>query len=120
MARGAKSRANLKVGNPGKRRPKDQATADAARRIAKRLLNDPAYRKGLIGRLRRGTVQPGVEALLWYYAHGKPKETVESMPSGDIRIVHQYAEKPKPDKVAPPRSWKKVRAEILGSLEPKT
>lgn len=39
------------------------------------LLNTPAYVASLEARLLNGTLAPGVEALLWHYAYGKPVET---------------------------------------------
>lgn len=91
QARGAKSRANLKRGgSPG--RPKSTVEDKRARKLARRLLSDPQYLKGLRRRLRTGTVQPGVEAMLWYYAEGKPAETVEAKVVTPVRITHEYSE----------------------------
>lgn len=88
--RGAKSQANLKRGgSPG--RPKTTEQDREVRRISKALLNDPQYRKRLLARLREGTIQPGVEAMLWYYAHGKPQETIETKTPLPVKLVHEYA-----------------------------
>lgn len=91
-ARGAKSQANLKKGgsHSGGRSKQQRLEADRARKIARKLLADPSYRKNLIKRLREGTIQPGVEAMLWYYAEGKPRESMEVEQKSDVKIVHQY------------------------------
>jgi hypothetical protein len=41
------------------------------------LVDDPVYRQNLQLRLRKGTLPPAMETMLWYYAKGKPKERVE-------------------------------------------
>jgi hypothetical protein len=90
MARGAKSKANLKRGG-SKGRPKVTAEDKEVRRVSKKLLNDPQYRKRLLERLREGSIQPGVEAMLWYYAHGKPQETIETKNPTPVKLVMEYA-----------------------------
>jgi hypothetical protein len=47
-----------------------------ARQAASEMVNDPFYRRRLLRDLRQRKVAPAVEAMLWYYAHGKPKEIV--------------------------------------------
>jgi len=49
----------------------------AGREFALELVNDETYRANLRERLLAGKVPPGVEVMLWYYAHGKPRETLE-------------------------------------------
>lgn len=92
--RGARSKANLKKGgSPGRR--KVTAETKAVKRLAVRLLNDPVYLKNLKERLQTGRLQPGVETLLYYYAHGKPTEIIETKQITPLRLVHEYAtEKP--------------------------
>ena len=46
------------------------------RDAARSLVDDPEYRSSLRTRLISGKAGP-VEALLFHYAYGKPKETVE-------------------------------------------
>lgn len=89
-APGAKSIANLKRGGQKPPSKASKTVTDEARKLSKKLLGDPAYRKTLKKRLRAGTIQPGVEALLYYYAYGKPKETVEAHEATTVKIVHQY------------------------------
>lgn len=90
-ARGAKSLANLKRGGQKPPTKQKRAQTDECRRISRKLLADPTYRKNLIKRLREGSIQPGVEAMLWYYGYGKPRESVEVEQKTDVKIVHQYS-----------------------------
>jgi hypothetical protein len=60
-------------------RPKgrvNNATLEA-REFCRNLLSDPQYQANLRKRLATGKIAPAVEALLWAYAHGKPKDTLE-------------------------------------------
>ena len=41
------------------------------------IVGDPIYQKGLVARAKDGKLSPAVEAMLWHYAYGKPKEQVE-------------------------------------------
>jgi hypothetical protein len=62
----------------GPGRPKgslNQRTIEA-KALARGLLNDPTYRKNLHARLRAGEAG-AMEVLLWHYAWGKPRETLE-------------------------------------------
>jgi hypothetical protein len=86
----AKQKANLKKGGQKPPSAAKKLKVDEARKISRRLLADPVYRKRLIKRLREGTIQPGVEAMLYYYAYGKPRESVEVEQKSDVKIVHQY------------------------------
>lgn len=65
-------------GNPRGRRPgtPNRVTLEA-KAICNRLVDDPAYQKALLKRLRAGELHSAVETMLWYYAKGKPKERVE-------------------------------------------
>jgi hypothetical protein len=38
------------------------------------------------------SLHPSVQVMLWYYAMGKPKETVETVPVVPVRIEHVYAD----------------------------
>jgi len=64
----------------------------AVREVAQGLVDDPVYRASLQERLNAGQLAPAVETMLWHYAHGKPKETVELMgkdgaPFGGPQII---------------------------------
>lgn len=90
-ARGAKSLANLKRGNPGNKSTHKTAEEKEVQKIAKKLL-DPKYLKNLKARLLSGKIQPGVEVAIWQYAHGRPKELIETKQIVPIRISHEYTE----------------------------
>ena len=66
-------------GTPGPGRPK--GCKDKVRRqvktIALDLLGDDEYQRNLAKRLRKGTLAPALEAMLWHYAFGKPVERME-------------------------------------------
>lgn len=89
-ARGAKSRANLKRGGVkgGDTRPSEQDKE--VRRISRKLLLAPAYQARLQARLESGTLQPGVEVMLWYYGFGKPVEIIETKQVVPVKIQHEY------------------------------
>jgi hypothetical protein len=74
---------NLPPG-PGPGRPKgvpNKAARDI-KEMARGLLSGEEYQRNLVRRLNRGTAGP-VETLLYQYAFGKPKDTVElSGPDG--------------------------------------
>ena len=40
-------------------------------------MDDPHYRARLVERARAGALAPAVEKMLWYYAKGKPRETID-------------------------------------------
>lgn len=62
-------------GNPGRPKgAKNHATRDIKER-ARELLEDPKYLAKLRRRLESGEAGP-VEALLFHYGYGKPRETV--------------------------------------------
>jgi uncharacterized protein YggU (UPF0235/DUF167 family) len=52
-------------------------TTTAVRELAQSLVNDDAYLAKLKAQLRAGKANPAVVTMLWAYAFGKPKETVE-------------------------------------------
>jgi hypothetical protein len=52
-----------------------------AKAAAAALVDDPVYRAKLAADLRLRKVHPSIESMLWYYAKGKPKETVEHQAS---------------------------------------
>ena len=66
--------------------------------LARYLVEDPLYLLGLKARLLSGHLHPTIEALLFAYAYGKPKERVEVRHASIVRIIHEFAgeEEPKP------------------------
>jgi hypothetical protein len=57
------------------------------REFAERLCNDAEYLANLEARAKAGRLPPGVEILLWHYAHGRPKEVLELSGSIGTRDV---------------------------------
>jgi len=47
------------------------------REATRAMVDEPGYLAKLKARLDSGTLPPAIEAMLWYYAYGKPKERVE-------------------------------------------
>ena len=63
----------------GPGRPKgslNQRTIEA-KAFARQLVNDPIYLQKLQADLNERTVEASIEAMVWHYAYGKPKEFVE-------------------------------------------
>jgi len=62
---------------PGPGRPKgaENKRTKEARELARKFATDKIYQKGLLKRLRAGEAG-SMEVTLWYYAFGKPKDTV--------------------------------------------
>lgn len=40
------------------------------------VIDDPLYRRNLLKRARSGRLRPAMECMLWYYAKGKPPDTL--------------------------------------------
>lgn len=79
MAEKSTPKGRFVKGDPRAGRPKgvpNKVTREV-REVARKLVEDPVYQKRLRIRMLKGKLAPGVEALLWHYAYGKPKETHE-------------------------------------------
>ena len=64
---------------PGPGRPpglQNKATLEG-RELAQALVKDPNYVKVLTEKLLAGELDTRLEVMLWHYAYGKPKETVD-------------------------------------------
>lgn len=72
----------LRRGGPGRKKGVPNKVTAEAKKACNELVDDPRYRKKLLADLRKRKLHPGVEQMLWYYAKGKPKETVKV--EGDI------------------------------------
>ncbi len=92
LRRGAKATANLRRGGPGRPRLSHAQKAEKkeVRDLCRNML-DAQYRRNLKKRLRDGKCQPGVEVALWYYAYGKPPETIETKTPTPIRLQHEFS-----------------------------
>ena len=91
-ARGAASRKNLRRGGVKARTREDNEQQKEVRRIAKNLLNRPAYRATLQSQLDAGKLHPSVHVMLYYYAYGKPVEIIETKQMVPVHIKHEYSE----------------------------
>ena len=67
-------------GNPGRPKGAKNRISRDVRQVARSLIEDEVYLRRLRERLHSGEVSPPVETMLWYYAFGKPAETVELGP----------------------------------------
>jgi hypothetical protein len=65
--------------NWGKGRPRGavNGATKRAREFAELILCSQEYRDSLVRRIRTDSLAPNIEALLYHYAYGKPKERVE-------------------------------------------
>ena len=80
-------------GNPkGRKKGVPNKVTVEAQKACEALVDDPVYRAKLLTDLRRRELPPGIEAMLWHYAKGKPKEQVELSGTLDTvsRIVHEH------------------------------
>ncbi len=64
-------------GRPGPGRPKGSPNkrTGEARELARKFATDPVYQQRLLQRLRAGKAG-SMEPVPWYYAYGKPKDSV--------------------------------------------
>lgn len=46
------------------------------REQARQMVEDPRYRRRVVRDLRAGALHPALEAMLWYYAYGRPVERI--------------------------------------------
>ena len=61
----------------GRRKGTSNKVTVEARAVCAAIVDDPTYRKTLVARAKAGELSPAIEAMLWHYACGKPKEQVE-------------------------------------------
>ena len=62
---------------PGRPKGSQNKTTLEVKALARELVNDPTYRKNLQTALENRTVDTSIEAMIWHYAYGKPKESLE-------------------------------------------
>lgn len=72
----APKRIGTGLAGPGRPKGTPSKWGVEVRAAAHAIVNDPEYRELLAIRLKTGEA-PHMETLLWHYAYGKPKESVE-------------------------------------------
>ena len=77
-------------GNPAGRGGVPNKTTREVKSFAIKVLEDPRYVASLWRRIKKDTLPPAVEVLLYYYAYGKPKERLEV--SGEKTLVQLVTE----------------------------
>ena len=90
----ARNTSGLNRGGPGRPKGVPNKVTAAAKAACGELVDDPVYRARLARDLRLRKVAPAIEAMLWYYAKGKPKEIIEhqgdvtlaALPDGELRV----------------------------------
>ena len=82
----------LRRGGPG--RPKDvpNKASVEAKGFCSSIIDDPAYQQSIRERALKGKLAPAIEAMIWYYAKGKPKDQVES----DVHHTYSWLPTPPP------------------------
>ena len=61
----------------GRRKGTPNKVTTEAKAVCAAIVDDPTYRKKLIARAKAGELAAAIEAMLWHYAYGKPKEQIE-------------------------------------------
>jgi len=61
----------------GRRKGTPNKVTTEAKAVCAAILDDPTYRTNLTARARAGTLAPAVEVMLWHYAFGKPKDSLD-------------------------------------------
>ena len=62
---------------PGRRKGQVSKVTGEVRELCQNIVRDENYLKNLTLRMIRGDVPPQVEQMVWVYAFGKPKESIE-------------------------------------------
>ncbi len=84
---------NLKPGKGGTREGAGRPRADdPGRKFWIKMLKRPAFIKALEAKMDDCTIHPSVLVAGFYYAHGKPRETIEVKQIVPVKIVHQYTD----------------------------
>ena len=70
---------------PGRKKGVPNRATTEVKAIYAAIVDDPTYRKTLVARAKAGELAPALEAMLWHYAYGKPKEQVQH--AGGITVA---------------------------------
>jgi hypothetical protein len=68
---------------------RENNTTLEGRAICQKIVDDPTYRRNLRQRMLDGTAGQ-MEVLCWYYAYGKPKETLDVTKTEHTEHFHFY------------------------------
>ena len=89
-------------GSPGRPKGVPNKATKEVKELARRLVLEPEYQQKLRQRLLKGTLPPAVESMLWFYAFGKPKDTVEvSVARKVINILPPTSVEAEPETLTP-------------------
>ena len=84
---------SLKAGKGGGGRGAGRIPADdPGRKFWIKMLKRPAFIKALESKIDDMTIHPSVLVAGFYYAHGKPRETIDVKQIVPVKIVHEYAD----------------------------
>lgn len=72
----------LNRGGPGRPKGVPNRATTEARAFCASIVDDPAYQRSLRSRALKGHLAPALEAMLWHYAKGKPKDGDVGLPDG--------------------------------------
>lgn len=81
---------DLTIPAPDRKKMIRKLKAGEARELMKYLVEDPIYLENFQKRMRAGALAPPIEAMVWAYAFGKPKEEITVRKAVAVRIVHEY------------------------------
>jgi hypothetical protein len=70
---------------PGRKKGVPNRATTEVKAIYAAIVDDPTYRKTLVARAKAGELAPALEAMLWHYGYGKPKEQVQH--AGGITVA---------------------------------
>ena len=90
-------------GSPGRPKGVPNKATKEVKELAQRLVLDPEYQAKLKQRLLKGTLPSAVEALLWHYSFGKPKETLDVTLAAERRVINVIEASPSPKVEEPQR-----------------
>ena len=75
----------FKKGQGGRPKGAPNKNTHDVRVMCQQMVADPAYQKSFWERWREGRLPAPLEAMVWAYGHGKPKEYVEH--SGEVQMM---------------------------------
>jgi hypothetical protein len=83
------SKPNLQAAGPGRPPGRQNNSTLEGRAVCLKIVEDKRYRRALWQRMLNGTAGQ-MEVLCWYYAYGKPKETLDISKTEHTEHYHFY------------------------------